>query len=143
MNDLSSESARTEEARIRAVYVKRHRDDARYSWFSPGHLYIIQKRERRFLALLKRYNFAPLDTKKILELGCGTGYWLREFIRWGARPESIVGVDLLPDRVAEAKNCVLKRRKFTVEVRHDSHFLMRLSIWSFSPQSSPQCWPPT
>ena len=44
-----------------------------------------------------------MDTKKILEVGCGTGHWLREFIKWGARPENITGVDLLPDRVAEAK----------------------------------------
>ena len=37
------------------------------------------------------------------EVGCGTGYWLREFIKWGAQPEHIVGVDLLSDRVTEAK----------------------------------------
>jgi ubiquinone/menaquinone biosynthesis C-methylase UbiE len=52
---------------------------------------------------LKRHGFALLDTKKILEIGCGTGYWLREFIKWGAQPENIVGIDLLPDRVAEAR----------------------------------------
>jgi ubiquinone/menaquinone biosynthesis C-methylase UbiE len=64
---------------------------------------MVQDRERRLLALLKRYDFASLDTKKILEIGCGTGYWLREFIKWGARPENITGVDLLSDRVVEAK----------------------------------------
>ena len=36
-------------------------------------------------------------------MGCGTGYWLRQFINWGARPQNITGVDLLSDRVAEAK----------------------------------------
>jgi SAM-dependent methyltransferase len=44
-----------------------------------------------------------LETKKILEIGCGTGFWLREFIKWGARPHNITGVELLPDRVAKAK----------------------------------------
>jgi ubiquinone/menaquinone biosynthesis C-methylase UbiE len=44
-----------------------------------------------------------LDTKKILEISWGTGFWLREFIKWGARPENITGVDLLPDRVSEAR----------------------------------------
>jgi ubiquinone/menaquinone biosynthesis C-methylase UbiE len=39
----------------------------------------------------------------MLEIGCGTGYWLREFIKWGARPEHLVGIDLLSTRVAEAK----------------------------------------
>jgi SAM-dependent methyltransferase len=43
-----------------------------------------------------------LDTKKILEIGCGTGYWLREFVRFGARPENICGIDLIPDDVTEA-----------------------------------------
>jgi ubiquinone/menaquinone biosynthesis C-methylase UbiE len=103
MDNLSLESARAEEARIRAVYARRQRGDVRYSWFSPGHLFIVQERERQLLALLRRRGFAPLATKKILEIGCGTGYWLREFIKWGARPENIVGVELLPDRVAEAR----------------------------------------
>jgi SAM-dependent methyltransferase len=102
LNDLPPESARAEEARIREVYAKRQ-GDARYSWFSPGHLFMAQERERRLLALLKRYNCSPLGAKKILEIGCGTGYWLREFIKWGARPEDITGIDLLPHRVARAR----------------------------------------
>ena len=103
MDRLSPETAGGEEARIRTVYAKRKRNDVRYSWFSPGHLFFIQERERRLLTLLRRHGFTFLDTYKILEIGCGTGYWLRECIKWGARPENIVGVDLLSDRVAEAK----------------------------------------
>jgi len=103
MDRLSPESARVEEARIRTVYAKRQRHDVRYSWFSPGHLFMMQERERQLLTLLQRHGFALLDAYKILEIGCGTGYWLREFIKWGARPENIAGVDLLSDRVTEAK----------------------------------------
>ena len=55
------------------------------------------------LALLERSGFAALDTKKILEIGCGKGYWLPEFIKWGAQPENVSGVDLLSDRVGEAR----------------------------------------
>ena len=96
-------SSHIEEARIRAAYAKRQKDDARYSSFSMGNLFLMQERERRLLTLLKRNHLAPLQTKKILEVGCGTGYWLREFIKWGARPENITGIDLLVDRVAEAR----------------------------------------
>jgi ubiquinone/menaquinone biosynthesis C-methylase UbiE len=64
---------------------------------------MMQEREHRLLTLLQRYGFTLLDTYKILEIGCGTGYWLREFVKWGVRPENITGVDLLSDRVAEAK----------------------------------------
>jgi hypothetical protein len=31
----------------------------------------------------KNEGFAPLDSKKILEVGCGTGYWLREVMKGG------------------------------------------------------------
>ena len=92
-----------EEARIREAYARRQGGD-RYSWFNPGHLFIVQERERRALALLKRNGYMPLGMKRIAEIGCGTGYWLGEFIKWGARPENIVGVDLLPERVAEARH---------------------------------------
>ncbi len=30
--------------------------------------------------------------------------WLREFIKWGARPENLTGLDLLPDRIQAAKS---------------------------------------
>ena len=102
-DSLSLEPTRVEEARIRTAYAKRQGNDIRYSWFSPGHLFIMQERERRLLTLLQRHGFDFLDTYKILEIGCGTGYWLRELIKWGARPENITGVDLLPDRVEAAK----------------------------------------
>lgn len=91
-----------EEARIRRVYATRQ-GDPRYSWFSHGHLYLVHERERHMLAALKRNGVSSLEDARILEIGCGTGYWLREFIKWGARPENIRGVDLLPDRIIEAR----------------------------------------
>jgi ubiquinone/menaquinone biosynthesis C-methylase UbiE len=71
--------------------------------FNTGHLFFIQERERQVLAILKRSGVASLQSKRILEIGCGKGDRLNEFLRWGARPENVVGVDLLPDRVAEAR----------------------------------------
>jgi ubiquinone/menaquinone biosynthesis C-methylase UbiE len=99
----SLDSTRAEEARIRDAYAKREEADPRYSWFSPGHLFIVQHRERRLLALLHRCGFAALESKTILDVGCGTGQWLRDFIKWGARPENVTGIDLLPDRVIRAR----------------------------------------
>ena len=63
---------------------------------------MVHERERRLLGLLSRHGCEPLDTKKILEIGCGNGDFLRDFIKWGARPENISGIDLLPERVSEA-----------------------------------------
>ena len=61
----SLDSIRTEEARIRAAYAKREEDDPRYSWSSPGYQLMVQQRERRLLALLRRYGFAALECKSI------------------------------------------------------------------------------
>lgn len=91
-----------EEARIQAAYAKRH-GDGRYSWFRPGHLFMIQERERLLLTLFRTRGIAPLEATRILDVGCGTGYWLRQFINWGARPENVTGVDLLSERINEAK----------------------------------------
>jgi SAM-dependent methyltransferase len=92
-----------EEARIRSAYARRTKDDFRYSWFNPGHLFFIQERERQVLSALKKCGFSSLKTTTILEIGCGTGYWLREFIKWGANPENITGIDLLQDRIDQAR----------------------------------------
>lgn len=99
----SLDSAKAEEARIRAAYAKRDEADARYAWFSPGYQFMMQERERRLLALLQRYDYGNLKSKTILELGCGNGEWLHDFVKWGARPENVTGIDLLPERVAKAR----------------------------------------
>ena len=91
-----------EEDRIRSVYAKR-KDGGRYSWFNPGHVFMIQERERQVLSLLRRSDFHNLQDKKILEIGCGKGHWLQDFVKWGARPENVSGVDLLPNRVEVAR----------------------------------------
>lgn len=91
-----------EEARISEAYANRG-GDSRYFWFNPGYLFMMMERERQVLHLLRRNGYSNLDEATILEVGCGTGYWLREFIKWGAKPHNIVGLDLLPHRVAVAR----------------------------------------
>ncbi len=102
----SPDAAAAEEARIREVYSKR-KDTAvysgLYSCFNPGHLFMIQERERRTLGLLQQHGYEDLKSKKLLEIGCGEGHWLRDFIKWGARPENVAGIDLLEDRVVESR----------------------------------------
>jgi ubiquinone/menaquinone biosynthesis C-methylase UbiE len=94
-----------EQRRIREVYARRkeriHAD--RYSYFNPGNLVIEQELEGYFLSSLTKLGRAPLRDKRILEVGCGSGPWLRNLIRWGAQPENLVGVDLLEERIEQAR----------------------------------------
>jgi SAM-dependent methyltransferase len=92
-----------EAARIRAAYSKRTSRSI-YSMFDPAQLLATQERERKLLKLLARCGFSTkLNEARILEVGCGSGFWLRELVQWGARPENIFGIDLLPERIADAK----------------------------------------
>jgi len=94
------------ESGIRAAYDRRKADPAaehRSSWFDKENLFLQQEREQKILELLAREKALDLSQLKILEVGCGTGYFLREFIKWGARPENVAGVDLRDDDVAYAR----------------------------------------
>jgi SAM-dependent methyltransferase len=53
-----------------------------------------EERERHVLRLLDRYHLMPLAGRRILEVGCGAGKWLRDLIAWGADPEGLFGVEL-------------------------------------------------
>lgn len=92
-----------EEARIHDVYKRRAAAAPNYSTFNPGNLFRVQQLERRILASMRYHGIAPLDSKKILEIGCGRGYWLRSFIQWGAKPEDLTGIDLLENRIGQAR----------------------------------------
>jgi ubiquinone/menaquinone biosynthesis C-methylase UbiE len=98
----SSAAVDAEKARLRTADDRR-KLNGRYSWFNEGYLFMLQELERDMLMLLEQYGYAALVETRILEVGCGTGHWLREFIKWGARLERVVGAGLLADRVAEAR----------------------------------------
>ena len=72
-------------------------------WFDPGYVFRIQSQERMFLAALGARGFQNLRGKKILDIGCGLGYWMRRCREWGADPQDIHGIELLDDRVAAAR----------------------------------------
>ncbi|HEY7894250.1 MAG TPA: class I SAM-dependent methyltransferase [Gemmatimonadaceae bacterium] len=99
MTDLS---ARDEELRIRGVFAART-DAAKYSWFSSGQQLILQGATRALLDALRRAGVSRLDDARVLEIGCGGGHWLRELVQWGVRPDHLVGIDLIGERLASAR----------------------------------------
>lgn len=98
-------AATTEHRRVAAAYARRAGPGAAalYSRFNAGHLFILQEFERRLLQALRRAGRVSLRDARILEVGCGTGQWLRQLVTWGAEPENLAGVDLLEERIAEAR----------------------------------------
>jgi ubiquinone/menaquinone biosynthesis C-methylase UbiE len=102
MTEQSKVDLESEETRIRSVYEQRQ-GSFRYSWFNQGQLFRVHELERDILAILRSKGLSHLHDKKILEIGCGQGQWIREFIKWGAWPENMTGIDLLPDRVTRAR----------------------------------------
>jgi SAM-dependent methyltransferase len=90
-----------EEQRIRSAYAARTAE-ACYAESLAGR-FAIQERERHVLHLLDRYGLMPLAGRRILEVGCGTGKWLRDLVAWGADPENLFGVELLQASAARAR----------------------------------------
>ena len=90
--------------RIKTAYAKRDSGNKKvlYSAFKTDSLFICQQREKALIGLLKKHGITDLSDKRILEIGCGKGNVLRDFISYGARPENCRGIDLLPDRIEEA-----------------------------------------
>lgn len=94
--------AAAEEARVRAAYARRDQGE-RYAYGNAAHLFMMQERERAVLALLARTGLLPLAEHRILDVGCGGGQWLQDLVRWGASPDRIAGLELLTDRLDQAR----------------------------------------
>jgi len=74
-----------------------------YSLLNTSSLFHYHSRERKILETIKAYGIGDLSCKQILEVGCGTGWILRDFIKYGAKPENCFGIDLLPGRIETAR----------------------------------------
>lgn len=99
-------TAMNETENIKERYSRRAGKDFknRYMMTNRDILLKVQERERILVNFLHRNNMLPLESKKILEVGCGTGTNLLDFIRLGANPENIVGNDLLEQRIRTASS---------------------------------------
>lgn len=90
-----------EEERIRTTYATRVGEPC-YAESAAGR-FQFQERERQVLETLDRHGLLPLSGKRILEVGCGTGKWLRDLIAWGADPENVFGIELLQASATRAR----------------------------------------
>lgn len=83
-------------------YARRTGDD-RYSLLRPEVWHSVQERQRAMLRLFARLGWHELATRCAVEVGCGTGGNLLELLRFGFAPERLTGIELLPERHAQAR----------------------------------------
>ncbi len=97
---------RAEEERINQVYRQWHGGAAlaRYAWHQPQILREAADRARTAGALLRRTVGPDLAGLRVVDVGCGTGGFLRQLIDWGASPANLTGTELQPDRLEHARH---------------------------------------
>jgi len=94
-----------EEERIRSVYGERDASGkgSRYAWWKPDVLLNVYRFQKEAAECLRRAGWEDLSRLRVLDVGCGSGNWLRQLCTWGARVDNLHGVDLLPDRIERAR----------------------------------------
>jgi SAM-dependent methyltransferase len=75
-----------------------------YSLENPAHQWMIADRRKEILSLLEKVEVGALSDLNILEIGCGSGGVMNEFIQLGATVAHLTGVDLLLDRLEQASD---------------------------------------
>ncbi len=93
-------------SRLRAEYADRARrlvGSDLYSPFNLPNLFATQQRTRQVLTALRQGGIFPLEGKRILEVGCGDGGVLFEYLTYGSQQVHLHGLDLLPERLVVAR----------------------------------------
>jgi SAM-dependent methyltransferase len=88
---------------IRARYQRRHGRTSEYSMLNVPVYMMAQEKERALIGLICKVGLAPVGDKRLIEIGCGTGDNLLQFLRLGFTADNVVGNDLLEERLAVAR----------------------------------------
>lgn len=82
---------------IRVRYAKRTAQK-HHDLYSPllAHVHLgMQEKERSIIQLINAFGLQPVENKRVLEIGCGSGSNLLDLIRIGFHPKNLVGNELL------------------------------------------------
>ena len=74
----------------------------RYSLLKPDVWQTVQERQRAMLRLFASLGWHDLSVRRATEVGCGAGANLLELLRFGFMPQHLTGIELLPQRHAQA-----------------------------------------
>lgn len=107
-----------ERDRIKTMYKKLSSSAwaKRWTYLNDTALHIYQERERLILRTIKKYGHSDIRSKVILDIGCGNGWMLQEFVKYGADPTKLHGIDIRDEAIHSAV--------FNGKFGHNIHFLM-------------------
>ena len=95
----------SEVSEVKARYARRVPGD-RYSLLQADVWQTVQERQRAIIAMLRAAGWHDLAQRRLIEVGCGAGGNLLEFLRLGFAPEHLTGLELLPERHAQARHAL-------------------------------------
>jgi SAM-dependent methyltransferase len=75
----------------------------RYSLLRPEVWQMVHERQRTLLRMLTAAGHTDLAALRLAEVGCGGGGNLLELLRLGFAPQHLTGIELLPERFAQAR----------------------------------------
>ena len=91
--------------RLAGIYTsKRTKVSAMYSLMNPPAFYLHYERKAKLVNLLRQAGYTSLSNLRILDVGCGVGTNILDFIQLGASPQLLAGCDLLKDRIDIARS---------------------------------------
>lgn len=93
---------RPETERVAERYARRAATD-RYSLLNPDVWQTVQERQRALLQGLAARGWHDVAALRVVEVGCGAGGNLLELLRAGFAPQHLTGIELLPERLAQAR----------------------------------------
>ena len=92
----------TEPQAVAERYARRTGAD-RYSPLRPEVQRLLQQRQRALLHLFARAGIGAAGDLRLAEVGCGSGGNLLELLQLGFEPRHLTGIELLPDRLEQAR----------------------------------------
>jgi SAM-dependent methyltransferase len=100
------DSEERELVRLHDVYDRRAHSTAslRYSRMNPGHLFGLHEREAAMASMLYADGLRSLAGLRILDVGCGRGGSLRQYLEYEADASRLWGIDLIPTFVEKARS---------------------------------------
>ncbi len=101
----SGTAAEDETSAVAERYARRqrHTPPDRYSLLQPDVWQSVQERQRALLRQFTRSGVHDVSALQLVEVGCGAGGNLLELLRLGFQPQHLHGLELLPERHAQAQ----------------------------------------